>query len=105
MEVEALVQSSTLGRRHGALQESLASVSYLNEIVQQCKSVGLDVEATASFETANVLWDQGEAETSIRMRQHLAETVEFDSQKIDISQPVLLAKLVRPVCIFYMGKN
>lgn len=100
MEVEALVQSSTMGRRHGALQESLASVSYLNEIVQQCKSVGLDVGATAAFETANVLWDQNEVETSIRMRQHLVDTVEFDSQKIDIKKPVLLAKLVGFECTF-----
>ena len=94
MEVESLVSSSTISRRHGALQESLASVTYLSDIVQQCKSAGLNIEATAQHEVACVLWDQGEAHTSIRMRQHLIETMDFDSQTSDISLPVLLAKLV-----------
>jgi ataxia telangiectasia mutated family protein len=94
MEVEALVSSSAICRKHGALQESLASVTYLSDIVQQCKSVGLDIEATAQHEVASVLWDQGEAETSIRMRQHLIDHANFDSQATDISLPVLLAKLV-----------
>jgi serine-protein kinase ATM len=94
MEAEALVQSSTISRRHGALQDSLSSVTYLSDIVQQCKSVGLDIEATAQHEVANVMWEQGEAETSIRMRQDLLEHTKFDSQSTDISLPVLLAKLV-----------
>jgi len=94
MEVEALVSSSTIFRKHGALQESLASVTYLSDIVKQCKSVGLDIEATAQHEVASVLWEQGEVETSIRMRQHLIDNANFDSQVSDISLPVLLAKLV-----------
>lgn len=93
MEVEALLSSSTISRRHGALQESLASVTYLSDIVPQCKSVGLDIEAIAQHEVANVLWDQGETEISIRMRQHLIDHADFDSQNIDLSLPVLLAKL------------
>jgi ataxia telangiectasia mutated family protein len=95
IEVEALVSSSIINRKHGALQESLASVTYLHDIVQQCKTVGLDIEATAQHEVASVLWDQGEAETSIRMRQYLINHTDFDSQNADISLPVLLAKLVR----------
>jgi ataxia telangiectasia mutated family protein len=94
MEVEALVQTSIISRKHSALQESLASVTYLSDIAQQCKSVGLDIEATAQHEVASVLWEQGEAETSIRMRQHLIQNTKFDSQTTDISLPVLLAKLV-----------
>lgn len=93
MEVEALVSSSTISRKHGALQESLASVTYLSDIVPQCKSVGLDIEATAQYEVANVLWDQGETEISIRMRQHLIDHADFNSQNVDLSLPVLLAKL------------
>jgi ataxia telangiectasia mutated family protein len=94
MEVEALISSSTICRRHGALQESLASVTYLSDIVPDCKSVGLDIEATAQHEVANVLWDQGETEISIHMRQHLIEHADFDSQNVDLSLPVLLARLV-----------
>jgi ataxia telangiectasia mutated family protein len=94
MEVEALVSSSTICRRHGALQESLAIVTYLSDIVQECKSVGLNIDTTAQHEVASVLWDQGEIETSIRMREYLIEHAAFDSQDTDISLPVLLAKLV-----------
>jgi ataxia telangiectasia mutated family protein len=80
------------------LQDSLTSVTYLSDIVQQCKAVGLDIEATAQNEVANVLWEQGEAETSIRMRQHLIDHTKFDSQSTDISLPVLLARLVSAHC-------
>ncbi|CAN9289399.1 unnamed protein product [Alternaria alternata] len=93
MEVEALVSSSSLCRKHGALQESLASVTYLSDIVPECKAVGLDIEATAQHEVANVLWEQGETEISIRMRQHLIDHADFESQNIDLSLPVLLARL------------
>lgn len=94
MEAEALVSSSTIYRRHGALQESLASVTYLSDIVPQCRAAGLDIEAIAQHEVASVLWEQGEVETSIRMRQHLIEHANLESQDTDISLPVLLAKLV-----------
>lgn len=105
MEVEALVSSSSISRRHGALQESLASVTYLSDIVQQCKTVGLDIEATAQHEVASVLWDQGEAETSIRMRQYLIDHANFDSQASDISLPVLLAKLVSLIIAAYLSTS
>lgn len=94
MEVESLVSSSNINRRHGNLQESLASVTYLSDIVQECKGVGLDIESVAQHEVAGVLWDQGEVETSIRMRQYLIDHGTFDSQDPNISLPVLLAKLV-----------
>jgi ataxia telangiectasia mutated family protein len=95
MEAEALVSSSTVSRRHGAIQESLASVTYLSDIVPKCKSVGLDIEATAQYEVANVLWDQGEMTTSIRMHQNLIDQTSFESQNVELSLPVLLARLVR----------
>jgi ataxia telangiectasia mutated family protein len=97
MEVEALVSSSSVCRKHGALQESLASVTYLSDIVPKCKAIGLDIEATAQHEVANVLWEQGETESSIRMRQHLIDHANFDSQKVDPSLPVLLARLVSKI--------
>lgn len=94
MEVEALVSSSSVCRKHGALQESLASVTYLSDVVPRCKAIGLNIEATAQHEVANVLWEQGETEISIRMRQHLIDHADFDSQDADLSLPVLLARLV-----------
>ena len=94
MEAEALVSSSSLCRKHGALQDCLASVTYLSDMVPQCKAVGLDIEAIAQHELASVLWEQGEVETSIRMRQHLIDHANLDSQGPEISLPVLLAKVV-----------
>lgn len=94
MEAEALVSSSSVCRKHGALQESLASVTFLSDIVPECKAIGLDIEATAQHEVANVLWEQGETEISIRMRQNLIDHADFDSQSSDLSLPVLLARLV-----------
>ncbi|KAF2678581.1 hypothetical protein K458DRAFT_394860 [Lentithecium fluviatile CBS 122367] len=93
METEALIASSAICRKHGALQESLASVTYLSDLVPECRAVGLDIEAAAQHEVASVLWEQGEAETSIRMRQHLIDHANLDSQDTNISLPVLLAKL------------
>lgn len=95
MESESLVTSSSICRKHGALPEALASVTYLSDIVPECKSVGLDIEAIAMHEVANVLWEQGEAEISIRMREHLIQHTDFDSQKTDLSKSVLQARLVR----------
>lgn len=94
LEVEALLSSSSISRRHGAIQESLASVTYLTDIVPRCKSAGLDIEVAAQHEVANVLWEQGETDTSIRMRQNLINHASFDSQNVELSLPVLLAKLV-----------
>lgn len=93
MEVEALVSTSTICRRHGALQESLTSVTYLNDIVPDCKAVQLDIETTAKYEEAIVLWEQGEQEKSIRIRQELRDYADFNTQDNKISLPVLLASL------------
>ena len=94
MEVGALLSSSAIFRKHGALQESLASATYLSEIVEKCKAVGLNIDAAAQSEVASALWEQGEASTSIRMRQELMEKVDFSGQTSSISISVLLAKLV-----------
>jgi len=94
MEVAALLSSSVIFRKHGALQESLASATYLSEIAEHCKAVGLNIEAAAQHEVASALWEQGEASTSIRMRQELMEKVNLSGQSSSISIPVLLAKLV-----------
>ncbi|KAF2204143.1 hypothetical protein GQ43DRAFT_201223 [Delitschia confertaspora ATCC 74209] len=93
LEVNALVSSSNIYQKHGALQDSLASVTYLSDLVPRCKSIGLDIEAIAQHEVASILWEQGEAETSIRMRQHLIDKRKDDSQIPDATLPVLLAKL------------
>jgi ataxia telangiectasia mutated family protein len=94
MEVGALLSSSTIFRKHGALQESLASATHLSEIAGHCKAIGLDIDAAAQYEVASALWEQGEASTSIRMRQELMGKMDLAGKSSSISISVLLAKLV-----------
>ncbi|KAF2489805.1 hypothetical protein BU16DRAFT_566907 [Lophium mytilinum] len=92
-EIAALLSSSEISRKHGAWQESLASATYLSSIVPQCTSVGLNIEALAEHEVANVLWEQGETETSIRIRQRLLRRGDLSAQSDTLSVSILLVKL------------
>lgn len=67
----ALLTSSDIYKKHGALQESLASATYLADIADECGRVGVPVLSAAEYELADVLWEQGETAISIRMLQGL----------------------------------
>ena len=83
-------------RNHGALQNALSSTTYLTRISDSCRSVGLNVDATALFESAQVLWDQGEMTASIRMLKDM-RTMQKSSEEISqVSKASLLARLVSP---------
>jgi ataxia telangiectasia mutated family protein len=62
--------------------------------VGQCSSVGLKIEALAEYEVANILWEQGETATSIRIRQRLLERTDLAAQSDTLSVSILLVKLV-----------
>jgi ataxia telangiectasia mutated family protein len=94
IEVEALVSSCAISRQQNALQESLATATYLSDFAPTCQSIGLDIEALALNEVADVLWDQGEHYTSIRMLRCLTEQVRPNNDKSDIQRSKMLAKLV-----------
>jgi ataxia telangiectasia mutated family protein len=94
VEVQALISSCTISRQRSALQESLATATYLSDLVPACKEIGLDIEAAAQSEVADVLWDQGEHSTSIRMLQQLAEQAYPNSEKDGNARSKVLAKLV-----------
>jgi ataxia telangiectasia mutated family protein len=94
LEINALLSSSKLSRHHGALQNSLATATYLNRLIKPCEEIGLNIAAAVQFESANVLWDQGELTASIRMLQDLQNKLDADSQLIHVGKPELLAKLV-----------
>lgn len=102
VEVQALLASSGLNRRHGALQSSLKSATYLAQLVDSCAELGLRVDVAANFEASNVLWDQGEMISSIRMLQDIVSVDELRRQDIQVGKPKVLATLVspsgRPVC-------
>ena len=95
MEARALLSSSQMSRRHGALQNALAAATYLNRLTQPSKDLGIDISAAVQFESAGVLWDQGEMAGSIKMLQDLNSTVDTSKLAIRVGKPELLAKLVR----------
>jgi ataxia telangiectasia mutated family protein len=94
VEVEALVSSCTISRQQNALQESLATATYLSDLVPTCHQIGLDIETVALSEVADVLWDQGEQSTSIRMLRRLTEQVHPKMEGNGIQRSKMLAKLV-----------
>lgn len=96
-ETDALINAAEVYRKHGALQELLASATYLADIVPSCREVGFDIEGGAKYQVARVLWDQGEKNTSIRMLQQLETENRLASRKDStVLRTVLLTKLVRP---------
>ncbi|KAI4263133.1 MAG: hypothetical protein L6R42_001710 [Xanthoria sp. 1 TBL-2021] len=93
MEARALLSSSQMSRRHGALQNALAAATYLNQLTQPCKDLGSNISAAVQFESAGVLWDQGEMAASIKMLQDLNSTIDAGKHAIHVGKPELLAKL------------
>lgn len=94
MEARALLSSSQMSRRHGALQNALAVMTYLNRLVGPCRDIGIDISAAVQFESAGVLWNQGEMAASISMLQDLRSSADLGKQAIPVGRPELLAKLV-----------
>ena len=94
LESLVLLASSRMSRAHGAIQNALSTVTYLTELVEPCKEVGVDVSAVVLMASADVLWDQGEMSASIRMLQDLQGSSDSHVQLVEVSKPELLAKLV-----------
>ena len=99
-----LLASSSISRSHGALQNSLSTTTYLNQLVEPCKSAGINITAAAQFESSHVLWSQGETTASVRLLRDLNHNLRMDllePQSFPIGKAELLAKLVgsiRPWC-------
>lgn len=93
-ESNALVASSKMSRLHGALQNALATATYLTQLVDSCEDAGINITAAVQLESANVLWDHGEMTASIRMLQDLLQKFDSKSQLIHVGKSELLAKLV-----------
>ena len=94
VESRLLLTSSKMSRMHGALQNALTTATYLNQLVLPCEEAGVDISAAVRFESANVLWAQGEMTASIRMLQDLQKSLGSHAQMVHVGKPELLAKLV-----------
>ncbi|KAI9851515.1 MAG: Serine/threonine-protein kinase tel1 [Thelocarpon superellum] len=93
LEIRSLLESSQIGRKHGALQSSLTAATYLSTLVESCSTAGVHITAAAQNEIANVLWDQGEMTASIRILQDVNEHHDLRRQTLHVGKPELLAKL------------
>lgn len=93
VEIKTNLLSAELYRRHGALQESLTTASYLTDKVLSSQALGLKVDAVINLETANALWDQGEMVTSIGLLRMINSAPNLNKQTIAIERSNLLAKL------------
>ncbi|KAL8736025.1 MAG: hypothetical protein Q9166_000587 [cf. Caloplaca sp. 2 TL-2023] len=93
METRTLLSSSKMSRRHSALQNALATATYLNRLTLPSKDLGIDISAAIQFESAGVLWDQGEMAASIKMLQDLNAVIDNGKHTINVGKPELLAKI------------
>jgi len=93
-ESQLLLASSQMSRLHGALQNALSTATYLTQLVAPCKDIGVDISAAVKFESAHVLWSQGEMTASIKMLQDLSSSLGSHTQLVKVGKPALLATLV-----------
>ena len=94
LESQVLLASSRISRKQAALQNALTAVTYLTKLEQSCQASGVDISSAVQFESAQVLWEQGEMSTSIRMLQELQSTINPQAQSIHVGKPELLVRLV-----------
>ena len=93
-ESQLLFASSHTSRLHGALQNALSTATYLTQLVGRCEKLGIDISAAVKFESAHVLWGQGEMAASIKMLQELKSCLGSHDQFVKVGKPELLATLV-----------
>ena len=83
-----------MSRLHGALQSSLSTTTYLTQLVVPCENAGIDIAAAVQFESAKVLWAQGEMTASIKILQELKNSLGLHTQLVQLGKSELLATLV-----------
>lgn len=93
LEAKVFRQSLEIARSHGISQASLKSAISLSKLSEPCAKLGLRIDGAATFDLANVLWDQGEMTASIRMLQELRDHNDLHKQAIPLSRAELLVTL------------
>ncbi|EEH09992.1 ataxia telangiectasia mutated [Histoplasma capsulatum G186AR] len=97
LEVKTIRESLKICREHDEHQASLKSAISLSKLIKPCAELGVFIDAAATFDLANVLWDQGEMTTSIQMLQQLSEQNDLQNQSIAVNKAEILASLGRHV--------
>ncbi|KAG8630912.1 hypothetical protein KVT40_000052 [Elsinoe batatas] len=92
LEVRAVLQTAKAYRDLGGKQGSLTAATYLNRLIPQCVTHGLQIQASTVRELASVLWLQDEPEASIQMLQSLVSD-HHQKQDIPVDRAGLLSQL------------
>ena len=96
-ESQWLLASSQMSRLHGALQNALSTATYLTHLVPLCGDIGLNISAAVQFESAHVLWGQGEMIASIKILQDFSSNLDSEAQLVKVGKSEVLATLVRRI--------
>jgi serine-protein kinase ATM len=91
---KVLRESLRISKDHESSQGSLRSAISLSKLAESSAAVGISIDAASRFDLANVLWDQGEMTTSIRMLQGLSDRNDLHKQVIAVSRAEILSSLV-----------
>ncbi|OAX85516.1 hypothetical protein ACJ72_00105 [Emergomyces africanus] len=93
LEVKAIRASLRISREQDEHQASLKSAISLSKLIKPSADLGVFIDAAATFDLANVLWDQGEMTTSIQMLKQLNEQNDLQKQTIPVNKAEVLASL------------
>ena len=94
LEIQAVISNSTMSRKHGLMQRSMAATAYLSALLPSCAATDLRVDAVGQHESANILWEQNEMSTSVKILQKLSKRQDLDDQAISVGRAGILAQLV-----------
>lgn len=94
IEMEAVIQNSSLSRKNGFMQRSLNAASYLSTMKSLGNELGVSMDVAADRELASTLWEQGEAATSVKLLQDICARRDLSDQSIEIGKAGVLAQLV-----------
>jgi ataxia telangiectasia mutated family protein len=96
-ELKTLIQASNINRKLGSLEDSLADVTFLAGVANDCTLSGLVVDGAVKLEIAHALSARGELGASISILRRLDAAGAYDKQALDLSRAEVLATLVRMV--------
>ncbi|KAJ9371691.1 hypothetical protein DTO282E5_3624 [Paecilomyces variotii] len=93
LQAKVIKESLSIARDHQIPQASLRYAISLSKLAQVCDDLGVNIDGSAKFDLANVLWDQGEMTTSIQMLQQVNDQNDLHKQAIPVSRALLLSSL------------
>jgi len=93
-ELDMLIRSSSISRKLGSLEDSLADVTFLSGLADQYAADGLKVSGAVNSEISNTLFDRGELIPSINILRKIDATCAYDEQQLTTSRAEVVATLV-----------